>query len=180
MSTPLSSVSSYATPAMLLLFKDARLIGDFVLDTGVREGSAALLTDPSVLNALSWASGQIESACVTGEKYTPTDLNSLTGVSQTYLQGLCCDLAFWKLLIRRYPTTGITEEYRSAMEALEKLRLGERIFGLQAQAAAGLPSDAFETQSQIDTAGLNTSIACRFYGRRGNVRRLNGGGSCCC
>ena len=181
MSTPNGATTSYATPTQFLMFKDYRLIGDLVLDTGVRATSSALLTDDNVQNALNWASGEIESACLTGDKYTVADLQALTGMSQALLQGLVCDLAFWKLLTRRYPTMAVTEEYRAAMEKLEKLRFGERIFALQAQGDAGLPNDSEYTPPS--TAGLTTTIACRYFGVRGRTRAQYGdtsnGCGCC-
>ncbi|OAI39608.1 hypothetical protein AYO40_01200 [Planctomycetaceae bacterium SCGC AG-212-D15] len=180
MSTPISSATSYASIAQLQQFKDTRLLGDLLLDTGNRESSAAQATDAILQLALNWASGEIESACLVGNKYQPADLNALTGMSQANLVGLCCDLAFWKLLGRRYPTMAITEEYRSAMEKLDRLRLGERIFGLQAQMNAGDPADQFMTLSNIDNVNLNTTIACRFYGTRGKVIQATSGGSSGC
>jgi len=180
---PNSSATAYATPAQLRLYKDLRLVGDLVLDNGTREGTTgAQDVDAVILQALNWASGEIESACLVANKYQPADLNALTGMSQASLVGLCCDLAFWKLLGRRYPTMAITEEYRSAMEKLDRLRLGERIFGIQANMDAGLPSDKFVQQADIDRANLNTTIACRYYGRRGkSIQAASGGqGSGCC
>ena len=175
--TPISSATSYATPADLISFKDIRALADLLEDQGQRVGGTqpnptTVEADPNLQVALNWASGEIESAMMVGQKYQPVDLNSLTGMSLYLLKGLTCDLAFWKLLTRRYPTTGITEEYRAAMERLERLRLGERIFGFQESMQAGLPANQFFTQQTINTLFLSTTQAIRFYGNRNKEARL--------
>lgn len=173
--TPLSSLTAYATPAQFLTYYDVRQLGDLVADAGARVTAVTLLTDANLQAALNAASGEIEAACLVGDRYTPSDLNILTGMSLASLQKLCCDLAFWNLLVRRYPTAQPTESYKAAMEKLERARLGERIWGLQENADAGLPKDQFVTQQTIDQLGLSTTIARRMFGCRGKERRQNGG-----
>lgn len=142
-------------------------------DVNQRVAPTALLTDVNVAAALNRASGEVEAACLVAGKYTPTDLNALTGMSQSLLQGLVADLAFWFLMVRRYPGSQPTEAYKGAMEKLERLRLSERIFGLTEVADAGLPVTTFTTQTDIDTLNLNTTISRRFFGVRGKERRLS-------
>lgn len=172
MSTPLSSATSYCSPAQCLTFHDARQIGDLCSDTGTRLSPTDLLTDGNLAAALSAASGEVEAACLVGGKYTPTDLQALTGVSAVFLQRLVSDIAMWFLLTRRDSAAKITELYRSTQEKLHRLRLGEMIFGLLDQANAGLPKDQFVSQADIDQLNLNTTIARRFFGVRGKERRL--------
>jgi len=172
MSTPLSSATSYATPTQLLQHYDARQIGDLVGDVGTRVSSASLLTDVNVQAALDRASGEIEAACLVAGKYTPDDLNILTGMALALRVGLCVDLAYWFLQIRRFPKSEITEGYRAAMEKLDRLRLGERIFGLQEVANAGLPNTTFVNQGDIDALDLTTTITKRYFGRRAKEERL--------
>lgn len=172
MSTPISSSTSYCTPAIFLEYYDARQVGDLVGDAGTRVSSASLLTDTNVQNALNWASGEIEAACLVADKYSVADLQALTGMSLARLQGLCADLAIWKLMQRRLPQVQITEGYRAAQETLERLRLGERIFGLQEQADAGTPNTVIDTQSVIDTLNLSTTLSSRFWGNRAKEKKL--------
>lgn len=157
---------------MLLSRVDARIVGDCLADLGARVTAAECLTHANVQAALDYASGEIEAACLVAGKYTPTDLAALTGMSAAFLQGLCCDLAVWHLLVRRYPTVQPTEAYKLAQEMLSRLRLGERIFGLQEQADAGLPNTTYTTQANIDTQRLNTTLSSRYFGVRGKERRL--------
>lgn len=175
-STPVSSATSYATPGQFLVAYDVRQIGDLIGDADARVDATAILTDPNVAAALNAASGEIESACLVGEKYNPTNLNALTGMSAARLQKLCADLAFWNLLVRRYPTAQATETYKAAQETLQKLRYGELVFGLQENMDAGKPNSTFVSQNTICQLGLNTTIARRMFGVRGNVRRIGGGG----
>lgn len=170
--TPLSSSSSYATPTQLLNAYDARQVGDLVGDVNTRVSANDLLTDNNLQAALDWASGQVEAACLRGARYTPDDLNALTGMSQAMLVGLVCDLAFWRLTVRRNPSAQPTEAYRAAMELLDRLGLGERIFGLEETAAAGLPESTFVTQQDIDLLRSTTTLSRRYFGRRAKEERL--------
>jgi hypothetical protein len=172
MPTPISSATAYCSPAQLMTFYDARQIGDLLQDKDRRVPEPLLTSDPNVLNALNWASGELESACIVGNKYKIADLQALTGMSAANLQGLVADLAFWKLRCRRYPDASMTDAAKWAFEKLERLRKGEAIFGLQDQASAGDPDTLFMQQADYDTLGLTTDQASRFFGLRAKISRL--------
>jgi hypothetical protein len=174
MPTPVSSSTPYCTPTILLQYYDARQIGDLLLDTtpGQRASSQAISAgDPRVENALAWASGEIEAACLVAGKYAVADLQALTGMSLANLQGLCATLAFWKLVCRRYPKAEMPDDVKWAFEKLERLRSGERIFGLQDQIDAGTEVIEQETLPDIFERNLTTTQASRFFGQRADVRR---------
>jgi hypothetical protein len=183
-STPVSSLTPYCTASILLTYYDARQVGDLLYDTtpGQRATEATILqpvttqTPPNspaatIANAINWASGEIESACLVAGKYSVQDLQSLTGMALASLQGLCADLAFWKLVCRRYPKQEMPDAIKWAFEKLERLRSGERIFGLEDQIEAGTPYVQPDTFADIQTRDLTTFQASRFFGRRANVAR---------
>ncbi len=173
-STPLSSATTYLPQTQILSFYDARQWGDLTLDNNTRESSTNVLTDLYIAQWLLSASGQVEAACLVGGKYTPTDLNSLTGASQAFLWKLVADLAFYFGTQRRKPSAPTTEAYVAAMENLERLRLGERIFGLQEQANAGLPNTTTRTAAALQASGLASQQAAGYFGTRGSTLVANG------
>lgn len=184
MSTNLTSATSYLTPTLFVTeFYDARQCADLLSIDGTRVGAggtaaaptvdtAVVAADPKVQRALNVASGEVEKACLVGNRYSPTDLAGLEGMAQASLQGLVADLAFWQLLKWRYPAMQETDTFKAAQETLQQLRDGSRIFGIQENADAGLPATTFVTQQSIDTLNLNSTIARRFFGSRGKERRI--------
>lgn len=175
----ISSATSYAQISDLLVRADIRAIADTLIDTGGRAGGTAptiatIMANPDAVlrmqTALNWASGEVEMACLVGNKYTVTDLQALTGMSLASLVGIVVDLAAWRLMQGRYLTLAITELYRAANEKLQMLRDGARIFALSNQAAAGLPQNQFISQQTINMVDLSTTQARRFYGRRSKER----------
>jgi len=168
--TPLSSSTAYATGADCLTYHDERQWGDYLLDNNQRQISVA--NDPRIDKALKRASGMVEAACLVGEKYTPDDLAALTGASKELLVGIVVELAFWIVSGRRSKDVQAPPMTAWALDHLQMLRDGSRIFGLQESAEAGLPQTSFVTQDQIDTLNLTTNLARRFYGRRAKEERL--------
>ena len=140
---------SYATPADFLARYDARIVGDIVADDGVQVSSSGLLTDPNLLASLADASGDVESACLFGERYTPDDLAALTGNSQSLLKRIVCDVAMAYLLKRRPSADPQNDIARleAAERILERLRKGEQVF---------YRGDDIDPAGVIDTAGPTT------------------------
>ncbi len=166
--TPLTNATSYLSPADFLKRKDARVIGDLVGDAGSRVSAAALLTDPNVLAALGDASGEVESMCLLGGRYTPADLAALTGNAQGFLSKLVAELAFCQLWTRRYPDKERADTCQWAQDTLERLADGEQMFGFQETADAGTVLSVVEDMDDVQTRNLVTSQAGRFFGRRSN------------
>lgn len=121
---------SYATPEDFLTRYDARIFGDVVRDDGSQATPAELLADLNLQAALDDASGDIEAACLVGERYTPDDLAALTGNSLYHLKRICCDIAVAYLLRRRPSDNAEADDARMelAEKHLNKLRTGENVF----------------------------------------------------
>jgi hypothetical protein len=189
-SLPNSSYFAYATPADLLIYHDTRQIADTLKDDDTREASGNIATNPVVLAMLRTASAEVEAAVTTGNRYRPEDLlemfdsaiipenqggdGILTGtvVGGELLKKLTCDLAFWNLCKRR--RQGLRPEAVSgaleALDLLERLRIGERIFPIAETQDAGLPEAAPLTSDAQAIKRSKISMAeraPRFFGHRG-------------
>lgn len=131
---------AYATPQDLLNRYDARRIADLVSDSGQR--TLAPQSSPVVAACLDDASGAVDAACRVAQRYTSADLAGLTGNANALLVRLVCDLAFGMLVARRGYTANdaavMAPREKSALEMLEALRRGERIFSGEEQADAGV------------------------------------------
>lgn len=148
---------SYATPADFLKRFDARVFGDIVKDDGVQATAVELLTDENLQASLDDASGDIESACLVGERYMPDDLAALTGNSLNHLKRICCDIAA-AYLLRRRPSNDPdrdTERMEQAEKHLMRLRSGETVFYRGDDVdQAGVPD--VTGPSTVDLQNLNT------------------------
>lgn len=175
MSTPVSGAAAYCTVAQFLQSYDVRTVGQLLSDTNVAYtvtdinniGSTANLT---LLALLQKASGMLESACLLGNRYAPADLSGLTGNSAQFLAGLVADLAMWLLWNRRPDRkTPIPAQASVALDWLESLRTGDRIFGTQEAMNAGEPEDVQEKVSDVQNRYGAVVIGRRFWGNRGNM-----------
>ncbi len=140
---------SYATPAQFLQRYDARVVGDIVSDNADQVGAAELLDNANLQAALDDASGDIESALLFGERYTPDDLAALTGNSQSLLVRMTCDIAM-AFLLRRRPTKNAeadAAQLELAEKHLERLRKGDRVF---------YRGDDVDPAGVVDTTGPTT------------------------
>lgn len=92
---------------------------------------------------LKIGAGEIEAACTVSKRYSPADLNALTGVSQLLLQKLNAARSMWSLAMYLKPLTARPEEVPMAKESAELMMMlkdGVLIFGFLESAEAGLPS----------------------------------------
>ena len=195
--SPNSSITAYATGEDMLQSRDWRQVADLLQDPTTRTGAStspasrvaalALFTTEDAVGyrALRWASGQIEAAVTCGARYSPEDMLELTEsqtasqaqgggsgytVARDLIVGLCCDLAFWWLVKRRKPgvkpdqVAGVQE----ALDLLERLRLGERVFPIGESQQAGLASVVpLDTETRVTEAAEPLSVrAGRFFGSR--------------
>lgn len=157
---------SYATAADLIARFDANTIADLASDTG--EPAGDISAAPRVLTALEDASGRVDAACMVSDLYTAADLAALTGNGLALLKRIVCDIALANLLGARPEKYG-TEFFKAiderAEEYLERLRKGARLFPIQAQKDAGLPSVDGPSAVDIDEDHLNlvTSRTHNFY-----------------
>lgn len=151
MSTPISNSTSYVTPANSLLYVDKRLIGDLITDTGNRDTDpASSATWQALLDA---GAGEMETACLVGGRYEPTDLAALTGVMATKRDQLNTWLGCKQAFFRRQPMMDIPPFIIAANDLLEQLRKGERIFGLvevqEANLATRVGNDTFQSRPLV-------------------------------
>lgn len=168
--TPNSATSSYLAASDFLARMDARTVGDLCSDSGVRISASALIGPPVNANlqaALDDAAGTVESACLKGQRYQPTDLSALIGVSQKYLWRLIATLAM-AFLVQRRPDLNrpLPLALPWAMDQLEKLGQGERIFGMVEAQEAGLPQVYQELATDVQRRDLIDVQGRRFFGRR--------------
>lgn len=125
---------AYASVADLTLRHDPRLINDLSNDEGVRQSRGDLQTNSRVVTALSDASGAVTAALVVGDRYSVTDLESLTGDDQSLLKRIVCDIAMSFLYDRR-PSLNADEYERynkMAERHLNRLRKGDAVFNIKA------------------------------------------------
>ncbi len=110
----------------------------------------------------------IEAACLVTERYSVQDLQSLYstgGNSASFLIRLTCDLAVGLLMERRpYLEREPPPQFTRALEWLQQLREGERIFAFAEASEAGDPQVAQQSQLDLQIANRATYQASRFFG----------------
>jgi hypothetical protein len=166
--TPNSSLVSYLSVADFMARTDPRIVGDLISTDGTRVLPAAFPTNAMLLAALTDASGEVEAACLRGQRYQPADLLALTGVGQTRLFRLVKDLTMILLYDLRDDLGPAPPKFLTAMEELEKLCCGERIFSLAESQAAGIMHHVKETHEDREERNLLSWQARRFFGPKGH------------
>jgi hypothetical protein len=175
--TPLSNAGSYLPVAEFLKRCDKRSVARLANDLSATDKAdvnalvAQLPTNQNLLAALLDASGELESACLVGNRYQPADLAALTGASQGKLYRLLTWMTLCYLYERRPPREKDQPPpwyYDRAREELDRLEHGERVFGFVESAKAGRmtadPISAADVQNQHTTV----TQCRRLFGRRGN------------
>jgi hypothetical protein len=174
-----SASDSYCPVEHFLKRYDRRTVADFVCydNTDRNDVIAGLATNDVLLTMLRDASGMVEAACLMSRRYTPADLAALTGVTAHLLCRLVADLAMG-LLIQFKPNLNVPypASYQVALDTLERLSRGERIFSTVEHAQAGVVESVVETPRDVDNRNMVTKISDRFFGRRSNRREKNGDG----
>lgn len=158
-------MTALATPADMLKRIDARELGDLVGDAGVRVAPSDLLTHPNMQVALDDAWGEILSVLTAGERYSETDLLSLTSDSLQYLVRVNCKVARKNLWERREWTGDDDkreEAIGAAQNALEDLRKGKKVLTMAA-AEAGISKIKTPSVHTIQTTNLVVDNARRGY-----------------
>jgi len=146
---------SFATVPQFLQRYDQRIIADLCQDADLPPSFSELLVDPIVQAMLNDAAGDIVLACVPAQRYSDADLATIaTSVdasgnpspSASVLIRLNSILAMVKLYERRtYPLDQIAKNvggWEWALELLEMLRNGNRVFDLPNQVSAGVFANA--------------------------------------
>jgi hypothetical protein len=166
--TPNSSLIPYITAQDVITRVDNVLLGTLVQDGGALDSSTALLTNPVLQACMQDASGQLEAACVQGQRYQPSDLANLTGVSQSFMKRILTFLTLYHLHMRRPGAMippGILKAIADAEKWLDNIQEGKYVFAFQETEAAGLTGNEFiNYQQQIQLPLITNQI--RFWGNR--------------
>ena len=171
-----SSTTSYVSASDFLALKDWRTAAQLCSDdpTNPIPDPTTLSTNTNFLTILNAASGELESAVLRSEIYQVTDLQALTGVSLAYLKKIVCDIAMRLMYSRRpgpNPSETVINDYDKAMDALNNLSNGVRIFSFQQTTQAGLP-DVYQMQTwDYINNNLVTARWPRAFGIRQSERR---------
>lgn len=142
----------YLKGADMVLYYDVRRLRQILSDTGLQIDESAIATDPNLLAGINSACADINSRCYQGKRYTPEQLQDLiknkdvsvqTKMAATALEQLTADLAFGFIVGRRGYGPDVLERlaprYKSALETLERLYLGEKVFHIDTAIEAGVP-----------------------------------------
>lgn len=176
--TPSGVSTPYATAADLFVYHDWQQVADLLRDGDGPRPTRVAMADTtgvpgSLLSALLLAaSGELESACLIGNRYSTADLQALTGSGLARLKKLVADLAFWTLAQRRQPGASDPDKVPGAKQALaelDRLRDGQRIFGLAESAEAGLPDTREPVAGENPSSTL--SRASPLFGDHGTGYR---------
>lgn len=176
MSTPVSNADPYCTAAQFLIYADWRTIADLCSDLDGRPLQADLVDASTTVGTilvefLAKASGDLESACFTGGKYTPEDIAGMTGNQAATIRGIVANKALWYFFMRR-PDIGIQvpQACQQADAFLNAIATGERVFGIQEAIDASHLEIEVETAQDVENRNLITRQADRLFGRRANRR----------
>lgn len=172
--TPESSASSYLTAAEFLKRADARTVGDLCSDDGTRVAAASLPANANLAAALVDASAELESACMTGRKYSPADLAALVAsstVGRGKLYRLLTALTKVFLIERRVGVNVPDEFYEGitrAQESLKALAAGVTIFSFTEASEAGIIDNAPALPDDVTERFGTVVQAERYFGTRGD------------
>jgi len=159
---------AYVTPEQFLDRYDPRDVGDLVSKGKIRVSEKNLLNNSKLNRALEDASGIVRSAVLVGRKYTREELETLAKDQDPFLIEIVCDLTLGRLITGRSLTAELTPDVIQAREWVALLRLGERIFNVPENAAAGLTTSKYITQQrrQFELRFAADRAAPRFFSTR--------------
>src|SRR5882724_7101975 len=178
-----TAAATYLPVSEFLKRTDVRVVADYCSDLGSRIGSStdvaamksALASDLNLAALLLDATGELEQACQLGGRYSSADLLAMSAATGTagqarlwrILSRICVALMFERRPDRELK---IPEIYQNAMDTLQMLRDGERIFPFIETELAGQVETDVETPDDVENRMLTTFQARRYFGRRGNRR----------
>jgi hypothetical protein len=171
--TPISGSTPYCAVADVIDVCDVRTLGDWLSDTGQRltpgEVAASGAATERLYRFMMEASGELESAIFRGGRLTAADLAALTGNSLRKLKNLVAGYAVFLVWDRRPGTFANAElpaRARKAIEDMDLLAAGERIFAFQETADAGRIDHEVEDESDVIDRNGAAYRARDFFGRR--------------
>ncbi len=171
--TPNSAASSYISPENFLLCYSPSIVGDMLrARPSYPRPSYLAMTDPDnpagekLQYHLDAGAGEIEAHCAVAQRYTPQDLDALTGVSQHELWKLNAARGMWSLFHFLKPITGRPDDVpfaKESWEILKMLAIGELIFGFVESMAAGLPSVQPANTRMLVTPNVLQRVGPRLF-----------------
>jgi len=168
-------MASFATPSDLALNYDERMLLQLASDTDTP--AVTIEGNSIILNALAKATEEILSHARVGKKYTEAELQTLADntTSGYLLVGLCCDLAYGYMVMRR--GTGATDadrlspRYKLAVATLQRLAEGHLIFPRivgEEHEQAGTPStENLNSRSNLPRSYVKAAFRRWLPGRSG-------------
>lgn len=153
--------NQYLTVAEFARAVDTRVLAMLGSDTdsaGTVNQSNAILT-----TAIQRASADIEADATRGEMYSPTTLLALYDADDWLIRSICAQRALWHLYARRAKSIpdSIQAGIDEAMRYLEDLREGRRVFAVDENRSAGVPS--INVINASERVMLNLEGNSRFY-----------------
>ncbi len=164
-------MAAYANSADMTARFDERTLKELVVDDNTPETNLA--TNVKMTAALADATGAIDAALLVGQMYDPDDLDALTDESLAYLKRITCEIALCYLVRRRPEKYGkASKEIKENVDAiLDQFRSGVRVFDIDANRQAGLPTVDGLTVVQYQGLGLHRDISHMYPRRRLPVGR---------
>lgn len=136
---------------------DVDVVGALAWDEREEMDRDAVPLHANVLIALDDASGEIDVNLLAGGRYTPVQLETLTGNSQAHLRRITCAVAMAALFERR---PGMYSEMAEAIAKIARghlaaLARGENVFGLTELISGASSTIDVETVQSIEIDNLN-------------------------
>ncbi len=139
---------------------DVRTLAQLVSD----DDTAGTLAGNAILNAmLEDATGFIQSAIYQGQSYTTTQMATIISDGSPLLKRLVCDIAIKHLFARRArDMPGVVQsQYDDAMDMVDELRKGTRVFDAVQNADAQLP-EAYAVPVRLRPSNLPISSSALY------------------
>lgn len=166
-------MTAYATAADLIARHDTNLVGELIRDDHEPATRTEILASSVLSTLLVDASGQVEAAMLSGNRYSPERLSDLEGNSQGLLKKIVCMIALAELLNRRPGRhVEIAKMYDDQGRAyLEDLRTGKNLFNLtdtDANKEAANPSTHGPSVVEYERLNLLPDQMTRHFPNRGS------------
>lgn len=169
---------AFITAADLTARYDWRWIAQNITDDGKPATEAQVLASTKIEAFIEEASEMVLSACAVGARYSLTDLETYGGV---LLKRITADLVIGAILKRRVRASkdneAFTAAYQEALDYLEQLRRGDRIFyAVPNVPEAGLPTTENLAPTPSGTGRPLITDNTRIFGTVGWDRNYGYGG----
>lgn len=169
----------YCDAAHLIQLFDGNTVRDLLSDTG-QPAAGDLADNATLAQFLKSASGRLEAACFVSENYSADELADMSENSLALAAEICGRLVMAALMSRRperFSAEVVQRLEESAESYLQQLRDGARLFNVGNHAAAGNPSVAYPTVSQVVDQNLITQRTKNFYPNPAARLPISRGGS---